>query len=104
MRPLLPEALTDGGTLDEEQAAVATSLAVAYTLSGDRNGLRDLEWNFGAAMSGSSQAETFAMLTGDLDAGGITSIADELAGVETIQAFMASYRERLQTSTLGAVN
>lgn len=104
MRPLLPETLPDNGALDEEQAAVATSLAVAYTLSGDRNGLRDLEWNFGPAMANSSQAETFAMLTGDLDAGGITSIADELAGVETIQDFMASYRERLQTSTLGAVN
>ena len=104
MRGLLPETLPAEGAFDEEQAAVATSLAVAYTLSGDRNGLRDLEWNFGAAMANSRQAETFAMLTGDLDIGTITSIADELAGVDTIQAFMASYRERLQTSTLGAVN
>jgi hypothetical protein len=43
-------------------------------------------------------------LTGELDGGEITSVADEPAGVSRIQAFMTSYRERLQQASLSTLD
>ncbi|MGF1611158.1 MAG: hypothetical protein ACFCUQ_17275, partial [Kiloniellales bacterium] len=106
---LLPEMLPADSTAAEptaaeEEARLIASLAVAYTLAGDRNALSDLEWRYGNFMARTTQADAFAMLTGDLRGGIITSIADELSGVATIQAFMANYRDRLMTPDEGVVN
>jgi len=101
---LLPRLPADGVTLDDEQARTAVLLAVAYSLAHDRQNLRDLAWRYGAAMVGTERAATFAMLTGNLDNSMMVSIADELAGVGTIQAFMEGYRERLQADKLSGIN
>ena len=96
--------MADDIALDQNQSEALVALAVAYTLAQDRTSLRDLEWRFGEAMRDTEGAATFAMLTGNLEVGAITSIADELAGVKTIQAFMASYRERIKEASLSGLN
>ena len=104
LESLLPRAIDYSEPLDEDNAHLVISLAVAFTLNGDRGGLHRLDWDYRDAMEGTPQAQTFNMLTSDLDTSGITSIRDELAGVEAIQAFMAGYRERLEENALGTVN
>jgi len=104
LKRLLPEGMADDIALDQNQSEALVALAVAYTLGQDRTALRDLEWRFGEAMRDTEGAATFAMLTGNLEVGAITSIADELAGVKTIQAFMASYRERIKETSLSGLN
>ena len=54
-------------------------------------------------MAAGTRAESFALLTSDFGRPEIARIAEELAGVERIQAFMASYRARLEESACGAV-
>jgi len=49
-------------------------------------------------MAAGSKAESFALLTSDFRKAEITKVAEELAGVERIQAFMAGYRA-LQRNT-----
>ena len=104
LEELLPETLPSEADQSEESARLIASLAVAYTLAGDRNGLADLDWRYGNFMTGTAQAEAFAMLTGDLNSGAIISIADELASVGTIQAFMVDYRERLGAPAESTLN
>ena len=57
-----------------------------------------------AAMALTDQGQAFSLLTGDLDAGTIISVADELAGVKTIEAFLDGYRARLQEARLSEIN
>ena len=49
-------------------------------------------------MAAGSKAESFALLASDFRKAEITKVAEELAGVERIQAFMAGYRA-LQRNT-----
>jgi hypothetical protein len=79
-------------------------LAVACSLAGDRKALGDLKRRYGGAMAAGSQVESFALLTNDFGLPEIARIAEELAGIERIQAFMAGYRERLEESRAGAAN
>lgn len=104
LESLLPRDIPFDQTLDEDQASLVISLAVAFTLNADRGGLHRLDWDYREAMAGTPQAKTFAMLTSDLDTSGITSIRDELAGVDAIQAFMTGYRDRLEETALGSLN
>ena len=104
LESLLPRDIDRNEPLDEDSAHLVISLAVAFTLNRDRGGLHRLDWDYRDAMEGTPQAQTFNMLTSDLDTSGITSIRDQLAGVEAIQAFMAGYRERLEENALGTVN
>ena len=97
---MLPEELPVEVTPEAEQAELITALAVAYSLADDLGGLADLKWRFGPAMENSDQRETFEMLTGDLDRGMVTSIADELRGVAQIDSFLARYSERWQEASL----
>ena len=101
---LVPDGPTDETGPDADQADAIVRLAIAYTLEGNRNGLYDLGWRYGPTMAGTPHAATFEMLTGDLDAVAITSVADELAHVETIQAFLSSYKQRIQTGSLSSIN
>ena len=68
-------------------------LAVALTLAGKPAKLRRLGRTFGPAMAAGPYRETFALLVGDLEPDRVKSIAEELAQVEQVESFMASYRK-----------
>jgi hypothetical protein len=80
------------------------NLAVAHTLAGDRPALEALRAEWGAAMSAGPHAEAFTLLAEDLDPDSVATIAQQLAQVDRVQAFMASYRERLRETQLSDLN
>ena len=100
LEAMLPEDLPVDEPPDAEQNELIVALAVAYSLADDLVGLADLKWRFGPAMALGESKETFEMLTGDLDRGMVTSIADELRGVSQIDSFLNRYRERWQEASL----
>lgn len=94
----------DDGALPAELSGQVLNLAVAHTLAGDRPALEALRAEWGAAMSAGPHAEAFALLAEDLDPDSVATIAQQLAQVDRVQAFMASYRERLRETQLSDLN
>jgi hypothetical protein len=101
---LVPKKPPAGRNLERAEKQTLVDLAVAYSLAGDRKALGDLKRRYGAAMAAGTRAESFALLTSDFGRPEIARIAEELAGVERIQAFMASYRARLKEGRQGTAN
>ena len=101
---LVPQKPPAGRVHDEVEDQTVLDLAVAYSLAGDRKALRDLERRYGPAMTAGSRAESFALLTSDFRKAEITKVAEELAGVERIRAFMAGYRALSREAKPGTVN
>jgi hypothetical protein len=101
---LVPKKPPTGRSLERIEKQTLVDLAVAYSLAGDGKALGDLKRRYGAAMAAGTEAESFALLTSDFGRPEITRIAEELAGVERIQAFMAHYRGRLNRSGENAAN
>ena len=80
------------------------NLAVALTLAGDQQRLTELRNAWGDAMVAGPHSEAFALLSEELDPGSVATIAQQLAQVDRVQAFMATYRERLQETQLSDLN
>ena len=92
LRRLVPDPVPRDRALDDAEAQAVVNLAVAYTLAGRRTDLRGLGERYAGAVEPGPQREALAMLTGDLDAAAMSGVANELAAVDQIQAFMSSYR------------
>ena len=88
----LPEP-TYNAALDETISGDVLSLAVALTLGNQVNRLARVQEAWGEAMARGSHAEAFELLSGDLSAEQVSSVARELAKVKQAQAFMSNYRE-----------
>ena len=101
---LLPEPSPDGETLARADGEIVRNLAVAYSLAERRLELLVLGEHYAQVMAETVWRDDFAMLTNGLSAGQIGTVADELADVARIQAFMTSYRERLQQASLSELN
>ena len=101
---LLEEDYDEDAPMVASKAQMVLSLALAHSMAGDRHALQQLDWQFGEEMAQTEHDSVFTLLTRDLDDGMITSIADELAGIKTIQTFMTSYREQLEDGGLSSIN
>jgi hypothetical protein len=101
---LVPRKPPAGRDLEPSETQTLVDLAVAHSLAGNRKALGDLRRRFGAAMAAGAKAESFALLTSDLGRPEIARVAEELAGVARIQAFMDSYRARLKDGGTNSVN
>ena len=101
---LIPEKPPKGRALDALETQAVIDLATAYTLAGNRRELDDLARRYGKAMAESGGSDSFALLTSDFDKVNIAAVTEELAGVERIQAFIASYRARVQKDGLSSLN
>ena len=91
-----PQALTI-----DEQADVLRA-AIAYNLAGDRSAIDRLTMRYGAQMATTDQAEAFDVLTSDTSASGDVRIGDlarQIAGVDTLDAFMGRFRDRFSEDT-----
>jgi hypothetical protein len=98
--PLLPPRRP----MQEEESKLVVNLAVALLLADEKVELEDLNRRYGAAMAKGPQAETFRLLVGDGESFALSSVADELRKVGVAQDFMASYRARLDRSSLSELN
>lgn len=101
---LIPRDPPKERALDAVETQTVIDLATAYTLAGDRRALDDLARRFGKAMAESGKADSFTLLTSDFGKANLAAVADELAGVERIQAFIASYRARVRKDGLSNLN
>lgn len=90
--------------LDATLSGQVLNLAVALTLAGDQERLTELRNTWGDAMVAGPHSEAFALLAEELDPGSVATIAQQLAQVDRVQAFMATYRERLQETQLSGLN
>ena len=98
--PLLPPRRP----MQEEESKLVVNLAVALLLADEKVELEDLNRRYGAAMAKGPRAETFRLLVGDGESFAVSSVADELREVGVAQDFMASYRARLDRSSLSELN
>jgi len=55
-------------------------------------------------MAPSKHNNAFRLLADDVDTSGFRSIAEGLGRIESVQAFMASYRDRIRDGSLSSVN
>ena len=101
---LVPPKPPSGRDLDRAETRAVVDLAVAYSLAGDRKQLAGLRRRYGAAMAAGPEAASFALLTGESGRPDVTRIAEQLAGVERIQAFIESYRAGRADGADGDVN
>jgi len=80
----------------DEQADVLRA-AIAYNLAEDRASIDRLTTRYGTQMAGTDQAEAFDVLTSDTAVSGDVRIGDlarQIAGVDTLDAFMGRFRDR----------
>lgn len=93
---LVPPAPAQDTPFAEAESRAVVDLAVALTLAGEGDKLLTLGKAYGEVMRTQPAGQTFALLIGDPQPGQSKSIAEELAQVAQVEAFMTSYRERLQ--------
>ncbi len=86
----------DGGMIADSEADLVLNLGIALALANDADGLARLARDYGAAMSRSPSANTFAILT--RSPGGTPQIADlaairqQVSEVDLFQQFLSGYR------------
>lgn len=86
--------------LSNKEALAVLNLAVALTLADDRPALELLAESYRDPMDETPQAESFALLSGDLIGNDVKSITEELAQIGQIQDFVTSYRQQLNSTQL----
>jgi hypothetical protein len=93
---LLGERWHDANALDAQAQHDVLRAAVAYALAEDSLGLERLGAKFAGQMAESEMAGAFAAVTGfpARGAGGARDLVREIAGLDTLDAFLAEYRAR----------
>ena len=92
--------------LNEVERGEVLRMTVALSLAGNPSGVSSVRTRYGAKMEESPEAEAFAIITTEFDRSSIPfrEIATTVAQLDTLDAFMAPYREKLQSGGLSAVN
>ncbi len=95
----------EDGLNTTEQSQVV-QLAVSYYMAGDAKSLKGLNRRYGDKMAKGPHAETFRVLTDKVDQSQtkFRDLAGEIARVADLEAFMASYRNKLKNGGLSALN
>jgi hypothetical protein len=95
----------DEGLNAIEQSQVV-QLAVSYYMAGDAKSLKGVNRRYGDKMAKGPHAETFRVLTHNVDQSQtkFRDLAGQIARVADLEAFMASYRDKLKAGGLSAIN
>lgn len=103
---LLGERWKDKAPLDGRARRYVMQLAVSLSLADDRAGLDELKARYGKQMAGTPDAAAFQVITEnvDRDATEFRRLASAIAQVPRLEAFMASYREKIRAGQLSAIN
>jgi hypothetical protein len=91
----------------ESNSRLVLRWAVALALTGDSATLGEMRKRFDAAMETGPYSDAYRVVATEIRRGvafDYQTIADKIAEVDLFQAFMANYRERLQTAGLSAIN
>ena len=93
---MLSERWSDTEALDEEEQTNILRAGIAYSLAEDELGLDRLRRKFAAKMAQTSVAGAFDVVTLPIDRGGqqFQAIAQEIAGINTMERFLKEYRAR----------
>lgn len=86
--------------LSAKESRAVLNLAVALTMADDRPALELLAESYRDIMEDTPEADSFALLAGDLMADDVKSISEELAQIGQIQDFVSSYRKQLNSTQL----
>ena len=88
-----------------EQSQVV-QLAVSYYMAGDGQSLKSLNRRYGDKMAKGPHAETFRVLTHKVNQSQtkFRDLAGQIARVADLEAFMASYRNKVKNGGLSAIN
>ncbi|GJL97123.1 MAG: hypothetical protein DHS20C06_09400 [Hyphobacterium sp.] len=87
----------DDAPLSIDEQADVLRAAIAHNLAEDRASIDRLTSRYGTQMEATDQAEAFAVLTDDNAVSGDVQIGDlarQIAGVDTLDAFMSRFRQR----------
>lgn len=93
-------------TLNPIEQSQVVQLAVSYYMAGDAASLKNLNRRYGEKMAMGPHAETFRVLTHKVDQAQtkFRDLAGQIARVADLEAFMASYRDKVKTGGLSALN
>lgn len=86
--------------LTAKESRAVLNLAVALTMADDRPALELLSESYRDIMQDTPEADSFALLAGDLLGDDVKSISEELAQIGQIQDFVSSYRKQLSSTQL----
>ena len=86
--------------LNTKESRAVLNLAVALTMADDRPALELLSESYREIMQDTPEADSFALLAGDLLGEDVKSISEELAQIGQIQDFVSSYRKQLNSTQL----
>ena len=95
---LVPATPPSERPLREAESDAVLDLAVALTIAGERDKILALGRTYEDGMSRGPNKHAFALLVGDLEPNRVKSAAEELAQVDQVEAFLASYRKRTGAS------
>ena len=92
--------------LDDVERSEVMRMTVALSLGGNRTGVDTVRARYGAMMAESPESDAFDVKTTEFDRASIPfrEVATTVAQLDTLDAFMAPYREKLQSGGLSAVN
>lgn len=103
---LLGQRWRAGEKLSSIEQSQVVQLAVSYYMAGDSESLKGLNRRYGDKMNKGPHAETFRVLTHKVDQSQtkFRDLAGQIARVADLEAFMASYRNKVKNGGLSAIN
>jgi hypothetical protein len=98
---LLGPRAADTAPLSDSERAQVLRMAVAYSLANDEASLDRLRRNFTPKMTGTPDASAFTVLSQSIDLHGVAfrEAAQQIASVDTLQAFMKDFSQRHDGAT-----
>tara|TARA_R110002072_G_scaffold92798_2_gene206149 strand:- start:255 stop:3677 length:3423 start_codon:yes stop_codon:yes gene_type:complete len=87
------------GALSSSEQTDVLRAAIAYNLAGERGNIARVRERYAPLMDATDQAAAFSILTSDATASGDARVGDlarQVADVDTLDAFMARFRERFE--------
>jgi tetratricopeptide (TPR) repeat protein len=99
------EATADRG-VDERRAQLVLNLAVSMTLAGESARLQEVRTRFSQAMDRTQFREAFRLITNPSEGAlnDYSTLAARFQEFDRFQAFMASYKDKLKSGLLSAIN
>ena len=96
---LLGARYTDASPLSDAERGEVLRMAVAYSLANDEASLDRLRQNFTPKMTGTKDANAFAVLSQSISMHGLAfrDAAAKIASVDTLQSFMKDFSRRHET-------
>lgn len=96
----------DAAAVDERRGQLVLNLAVSLALAGDSTRLGQVRQRFGAAMDRTQFREAFRLITNPSEGAlnDYSKLSARFQEIDRFQAFMTSYRDKLKTTLLSAIN